>query len=108
MSFRYKIKRKNACCFFRRTEGSKEEKLVGILEIEKVMKSVEELKEEIKKVEKELKEQFSQLRQEMNERFDQIEKRLDSLEKQQKDTEIDIEFLTGKVGVNEMVLNRFK
>jgi len=66
------------------------------------------LKEDLQKIEMQLKEQFSQLRQEMNERFDQIEKRLDKLEKHKKDTEIDIEFLTGKVGVNEMVLNRFK
>lgn len=69
---------------------------------------MEGLKEEIKKVEKELKEQLSQLRQEMNERFDQIEKRLDKLEKNKRDSNIDIEFLSGKVGVHEMVLNRFK
>jgi len=65
---------------------------------------MEYLLEDVRKSQEELKEQLKLI----NERFDQIEKRLDSLEKHKKDTEVDIEFLTGKVGVNEMVLNRFK
>ena len=68
------------------------------------MDFLEELKEQFSQLHQEIKEQFKLI----NEQFDQIEKRLYSLEKHKKYTEIDIEFLAGKVGMNEMVLNRFK